>query len=167
MAKKRDAAAGPSVSPASDSDDAPPATPPETGDAAETPPATGDASKTSTATSDASKTLSRLADSARTEATGIWQRARRLSLHGAGVTRPIEIALRATGIVVAVLAPLWPLFGSDIDGWWDWFLTTLANLGLGIILFGAGEAVRMIADIHGVLVRETEHDHEPVAEDEA
>ena len=154
MAKKSDidrpedaGPAGPSVSPAPDSDDAPSATSPAPGHTSET--------------------LSRLADSARTEATGIWRHAQRLSLHGARVTRPIEIALRATGLVVAVLAPLWPLFGSDIDGGWDWFLTTLANLGVGIALFGAGETIRMIADIHGVLVRETEHDRARVAEDEA
>ena len=148
MAKKSDTAASPAkptVSPAPDSDDAPSATSPETGDT--------------------SQKLSRLADSARTEATGIWRRAQRLSLHGAGVTRPIEIALRATGLVVAVLAPLWPLFGSDIDGGWDWFLTTLGNLGIGIALFGAGEALRMVADIHRVLVRET--DPESGAEDGA
>ena len=165
MAKKSDIdrpeAAGPaepSVSPAPDSDAAPSATSP---DADETPQTTSpDAAKTS-------QILSRLADSARTAAIGLWRHARRLSLHGARVTRPLEIVLRATGLVVVVLAPLWPIFGADIDGWWDWVLTTLANLGIGIALFGAGETIRMIAEIYGVLVRESEPGREPLEEDEA
>ena len=154
MTKKRDVdspeaagTAGPDPSPAPDSDSAP--------------------SAISTWAGATSKTLARLADTARTAATGFWRRAGRLSLRGARVTRPLEIALRVVGLVVAGLAPVWPLFGSDIVGWWDWLLTTLANLGAGIALFGAGEIVRMIADIHGVLVRETEQGRPPVEEDEA
>ncbi len=73
-------------------------------------------------------------------------------MHGAGATRPLQAALRATGLAVAAFAPLWPLFGAGVDGWLDWLLTTLASLGIGIALFGAGETIRMIADIHATLV---------------
>ena len=104
------------------------------------------------------RTIRQLVHSGRKTATRLWRRARSLSLHGSQATRPLQIALRATGLVVAVFAPLWPLFGSEIDGWWDWFLTMLANLGVGIALFGAGEVVRMIADIHSTLVCDTEPD---------
>lgn len=93
-----------------------------------------------------------VAEHARTAGAFVWRHARRLSLHGARTTRPLEIGLRATGLVVAVFAPLWPLFGSVPDGWWDWFLTTLANLGIGFALFGAGETVRKIDRVHGEVV---------------
>lgn len=101
---------------------------------------------------DPMRVLDGVACAVRQTIAGLWQRARSLSVHGAGATRPLQVALRATGLAVAAFAPLWPLFGSDIDGWQDWFLTTLANLGIGIALFGAGETVRMIADIHATLV---------------
>ena len=104
------------------------------------------------------RTIRQLVHSGRKTATHLWRRARSLSLHGSQATRPLQIALRATGLVVAVCAPLRPLFGSEIDGWWDWLLTMLANLGVGIALFGAGEVVRMIADIHNTLVRDAEPD---------
>ncbi|MCY4532902.1 MAG: hypothetical protein OXC84_11345 [Gammaproteobacteria bacterium] len=94
----------------------------------------------------------------RESATRLWRWVRSLSLHGSQATRPLQIALRATGLVLVVFAPLWPLFGSEINGWWDWFLTMLANMGIGIALFGAGEVVRMIAEIHSTLVSDTEHD---------
>ena len=101
---------------------------------------------------DPMRVLHRVACAVRQTIAGLWHRARSLSVHGAGATRPLQVALRATGLAVAAFAPLWPLFGSDIDGWLDWFLTMLANLGIGIALFGAGETVRMIADIHATLV---------------
>lgn len=82
----------------------------------------------------------------------VWRHARRLSLYGVRTTRPLEIGLRATGLVVAACAPLWPLFGAVPDGWWDWFLTTLANLGIGFALFGAGETVRKIDQVHREVV---------------
>ena len=107
---------------------------------------------------DAMRVLRRVGSSAREIIADMWHRARSLSVHGAGATRPLQIALRATGLVVAAFAPLWPLFGSDVAGWWAWFVTTLANLGIGVALFGAGEVVRMIADIHRTLVGEAGRD---------
>ena len=82
----------------------------------------------------------------------LWRRARRLAVHGTAATRPLETALRATGLVVVGFAPLWPLFGSPPNGWWDWLLTTLANVGIGLVLFGAGETVRKINEVHASVV---------------
>ena len=89
---------------------------------------------------------------ARKAARFLWRHVRRLSLHGVPATRPLEIGLRATGLAVGIFAPLWPLFGSIPDGWWDWILTTVANLGIGFALFGAGETVRRIDEVHREIV---------------
>ena len=84
-------------------------------------------------------------------ASGVARRFSQLSLHGVQVTRPLEIALRGLGIVVVVLAPFSPTFGS-VEGWWSWLVVTVANVGIGIALFGAGEALGMIRDVHRAMV---------------
>ena len=117
--------------------------------------ATGDASERSPAID---AFAAAVADRAQSAAAWLWRHARRLALHGTAATRPLEIALRAMGLVVAGFAPLWPLFGSLPDGWWDWLLTTLANVGIGLVLFGAGETVRKINEVHSAVVERPDHD---------
>ena len=97
-----------------------------------------------------------LAERARVAATYAWRHAVRLSLRGVRVTRPLEVALRATGLAVAAFAPLWPLFGSPPDGWWNWILATLANAAIGFGLFAAGEVVRKIDEVHREVVASRE-----------
>ena len=96
-----------------------------------------------------------LGEQARVAGALTWRHAARLSLRGVRATRPLEIGLRATGLAFAGLAPLWPLFGTAPEGWWDWFLTTVANIGIGFALFGAGETVRKIDEVHRQVVAST------------
>ncbi|MDE0440991.1 MAG: hypothetical protein OXL38_02620 [Gammaproteobacteria bacterium] len=92
----------------------------------------------------------------------VWRHALRLSRHGVEATRPLEVLLRAIGLAVAAFAPLWPLFGSPPDGWWDWILSTVANVAIGFALFGGGEIVRKIDEVHRAIVAS----REPAANDE-
>lgn len=132
--------------------------PPSDAESTSTAPAEGDPSAPGSepvATSDtgarpsaADGFVAALAGGASSAARWVWGHARRLALRGTQATRPLEIGLRAVGIALAGLAPVWPLIGSPPTGWWDWLLTTLANVGVGLVLFGAGETVRKVNEMH-------------------